>query len=183
MASIAAYILSQNLGIPNVQPLVTFASPKPGDVNFMGGFQKVLTQTRYENYNDFVPLLPPDTEFIDLVVSVVSLIPVIGVKIAKLFESAENWDYVPVGSQLFIDSNFNVIPNEIRTRRFGTWLRNSVTTSGTRISRHSGSRTASCPATGTIREFAGRLSKLTSDFLLQLGFLRPRRSSSFRSSR
>ena len=34
MASIGGYILSQNLGVPNVQPLVTMASARPGDVGF-----------------------------------------------------------------------------------------------------------------------------------------------------
>lgn len=112
MASIGAYILSQNLGIPNVQPVVTFASPKPGDINFMGGFQKVLSQTRFENYNDIVPLLPPATEFINLVVAVLDLIPIVGKKLAALFQSAENWNYVPVGSELFITESFQVISNE-----------------------------------------------------------------------
>ncbi|MGB8772113.1 MAG: lipase family protein [Candidatus Korobacteraceae bacterium] len=112
MASIAAYILAENLKVPNVQPLVTFASPKPGDINFQGGFQRVLTQTRYENYKDIVPLLPPSTEFIDLVVAVVNLIPYVGAKLAALFKSAENWNYVPVGTMQFITSSFQVISNE-----------------------------------------------------------------------
>src|SRR5204862_3032034 len=38
VASLLAYILSQNMNIP-VQPLVTFASPKPGDAGFQSGFQ------------------------------------------------------------------------------------------------------------------------------------------------
>jgi hypothetical protein len=95
-----------------VQPLVTFASPKPGAINFMGGFETVLSQTRYENYNDIVPLLPPTTEFIDLVVAVVNLIPYVGQKLAALFKSAENWDYVPVGSMEFVTSTHQVISNE-----------------------------------------------------------------------
>ncbi len=113
MATIAAYILAENLGVPNVQPLVTFASPKPGDINFQGGFQKVLSQTRFENYNDIVPLLPPSTDFIDLVVAVVNLIPYVGSRLAALFKSAENWNYVPVGSMEFITSDFHVITNEM----------------------------------------------------------------------
>lgn len=111
VASILAYILSQNMGIPNVQPLVTFASPKPGDPVFQAGFQSVLSQTRFENYDDIVPLLPPSTSFISLVVSVLKLIPYIGQDLAKLFEEAENWNYVPVGSQEFITSSFQVVPN------------------------------------------------------------------------
>jgi sigma54-dependent transcription regulator len=59
-----------------------------------------------------VPLLPPSTEFIDLVVAVVSLIPDVGAKLAALFKSAENWNYVPVGTMQFITSSFQVISNE-----------------------------------------------------------------------
>ena len=65
MASIGAYILSQNLGVPNLQPLMTFASARPGDVGFKTGFQSVLSQTRYENFNDIVPLLPPSVDFME----------------------------------------------------------------------------------------------------------------------
>ena len=61
MASIGAYILSQNLGVPNVQPLVTFASAKPGDVGFQTGFQNALSQTRYENFKDVRRTGTPDT--------------------------------------------------------------------------------------------------------------------------
>ena len=59
-----------------------------------------------------MPLLPPSTEFIDLVVAVVSLIPDVGAKLAALFKSAENWNYVPVGTMQFITSSFQVISNE-----------------------------------------------------------------------
>ncbi len=113
MASIGAWILGQNLGIPNIQPLVTFASPKPGDINFQGGFQRWFNQTRYENYQDIVPLLPPDDAFIDLVVDIVNLIPDVGAKLAALFKSAEDWNYIPVGTQLFITSTHQVISDEI----------------------------------------------------------------------
>jgi hypothetical protein len=111
VASILAYILSQNMGIPNIQPLVTFASPKPGDTVFQAGFQSVLSQTRFENYNDLVPLLPPSSSFISLVVAVLKLIPDIGARLAALFEEAENWNYVSVGSQEFITSSFQVQAN------------------------------------------------------------------------
>ena len=64
MATIGAYLLSQNLGVPNVQPVITIASPRPGDVNFQTGFQAVMSQTRYENDRDLVPLVPPPVDFI-----------------------------------------------------------------------------------------------------------------------
>jgi hypothetical protein len=119
VASILAYVLSQNMGVPNVQPLVTFASPKPGDINFQAGFEKVLSQTRFENYNDIVPLLPPSTSFISLASSVLDLIPVIGPELAKLFESAEGWNYTAVGSQEFVTSSFQLVPNySVETQTF-----------------------------------------------------------------
>src|SRR5271165_395521 len=49
MATIGAYLLSQNRGVPKVQPVITIASPRPGDVSFQKGFEAVMSQTRYEN--------------------------------------------------------------------------------------------------------------------------------------
>lgn len=113
MASIGAYILSQNLGVPHVQPLVTFASARPGDVGFKAGFQNVLSQARYENFNDIVPLLPPSIDFIEPMVSHPEiLITDAGRRLAHLLKSAEDWSYVPVGTMLFITSTFQVISNE-----------------------------------------------------------------------
>jgi hypothetical protein len=111
VASILAYILSQNMGIPNVQPLVTFASPKPGDASFQAGFQSVLSQTRFENYDDIVPLMGPSANFISVIVSVLKLIPSVGQDLARLFQSAEGWNYAPVGAQQFITSNFQLVPD------------------------------------------------------------------------
>jgi len=116
MASIAAYILSQNLGVPNVQPLITFASARPGDAGFKTGFENVLSQTRYENFKDIVPLLPPDLDFIQGVINhpgfgLIRLTDV-GNRLAHMLDSARDWNYVPVGTMLFITSNFQVIDNE-----------------------------------------------------------------------
>ena len=113
MASIGAYILSQTYHLP-IQQVVTFASPKPGDVAFRDGYQKVIgNQVRYENYEDVVPLVPPSAKFIDAAVGLFSLIPDIGQKLSALFKRAEGWDYVPVGSQLFIEADkHTIISNE-----------------------------------------------------------------------
>ena len=113
MASIGAYILSQNLAVPNVQPLVTFASARPGDVGFKTGFQSVLSQTRYENFDDIVPLLPPSIDFMEPMLSHPEiLITEAGQRLAHLLKSAEDWNYVAVGTMLFITSTFQVISNE-----------------------------------------------------------------------
>jgi hypothetical protein len=116
MASIGAYILNQTYGIP-IKQVVTFASPKPGDTGFQTGYQSVINnQVRYENYGDIVPLVPPATEFIDLIVAVLKLVPGdIGQELVKLFESAETWDYAAVGSLLFIESaadHYKVVSDE-----------------------------------------------------------------------
>jgi len=111
MASIGAYILSQTYKIP-ISQVVTFASPKPGDAGFQAGYQSVIKgQIRYENFQDVVPLVPPSNSFIDLAVAILSRIPDIGPDLAKLFKSAEGWNYVPVGSELFIESDQQTIIN------------------------------------------------------------------------
>ena len=116
LASIGGYILSQNRNVPNVQPLVTFASAKPGDVDFRDGFQQVLSQTRYENFDDIVPLLPPSLDLIQRLaghpeLKVMELTPA-GRKLATLLEKAKDWNYVPVGTMLFVTSTFQVISDE-----------------------------------------------------------------------
>ena len=52
------------MNVPNVQPVVTFASARPGDPAFRTGYEAVFQQTRYENYDDIVPLMPPSLDFI-----------------------------------------------------------------------------------------------------------------------
>lgn len=113
MASIGAYLLSQTYKIP-IRQVVTFASPKPGDPAFQAGYQSVIkNQIRYENFQDVVPLVPPADSYIDLAVAILGRVPDVGPDLAKLFESAEGWNYVPVGSQLFIESNQQtIISNE-----------------------------------------------------------------------
>jgi len=113
MATIGAYLLSQNRGVPKVQPVITIASPRPGDVNFQKGFEAVMSQTRYENDKDAVPLVPPPLDFIGRVTHnpFLSFTPE-GRKLIQILQSAQDWNYVPVGNMLFITSDFKVIPNE-----------------------------------------------------------------------
>ena len=113
MASIAAYILSQNRGVPNVQPVVTFASPRPGDTAFRDGFEAVLSQTRFENFDDVVPLVPPSIEFIEPMLNNPLLMASDPKgKLRHMLQSAEDWNYVPVGNMLFITEDFQVIDDE-----------------------------------------------------------------------
>jgi hypothetical protein len=103
LASLGAYLLT-TAGI-TVQQVVTFASPRTGDPDFQAGYQKVIpNQIRYENYGDLVPLVPPSGQFIAGLAAVVSLIPDIGKELAAIIAEAQDWDYVPVGAEYFIES-------------------------------------------------------------------------------
>ncbi len=113
LATIAAYILSQNSGVPGVQPVITVASPRPGDVAFQQGFEMVLRQTRFENYRDLVPLVPPPLDFIGRISSIPGLVfTEAGRRLQHMLQSAKDWNYVPVGNMLFVTKDFNVIANE-----------------------------------------------------------------------
>ena len=113
MASIGAYILSQTYHLP-IQQVITFASPRPGDTDFRIGYQSVIiNQVRYENHDDIVPLVPPSAEFIDMAVAILAMVPNVGSDLANLFKSARGWNYVPVGSELFIEADkHTIISNE-----------------------------------------------------------------------
>jgi hypothetical protein len=114
LASIGAYILSQDSEVPSVQPLITFASPRPGDPGFRNGFEQVLSQTRYENFDDIVPLLPPSLDFIQRLGGHLPkvLMTERQRRLSRMLESAKDWNYVPVGTMLFITRTFQVISNE-----------------------------------------------------------------------
>jgi hypothetical protein len=106
LASLGAYLLTA-AGV-SVQQVVTFASPRTGDPDFKAGYQKVIpNQIRYENYGDLVPLVPPTGAFIPGLAAVVSRIPDIGGELAAVIAEAEDWDYVPVGAEYFIESAGN----------------------------------------------------------------------------
>jgi hypothetical protein len=103
LASLGAYLLSA-AGIA-VKQVVTFASPRTGDPEFQAGYQKVIpNQIRYENYGDLVPLLPCSEPFIPALAAILAKIPDIGTELASIVAEAEGWDYVPVGTEYFIES-------------------------------------------------------------------------------
>ena len=113
MASLGAWMLSQNMGVA-VSKVVTFASPKPGDVAFQAAYQGKLTHIRYENYEDIVPLLPPGGVFVGWA-NKLDLIPGAPKDVLRLFQKAPEWGYEPVGQLAFIQSaalGFQIISDE-----------------------------------------------------------------------
>lgn len=116
LATIAAYLLSHNLDVPNVQPVVAIASPRPGDPAFRDGFQAVLQQTRYENDGDVVPLVPASLEFAARLLDNPFLVrSAAGKRLSLKLKSAQDWNYVPVGTMQFVTSDFRVISDETLT--------------------------------------------------------------------
>lgn len=113
MAPLAAYLLQQQSKIP-VRQTVTFAAPRAGDQAFAAGYQGVFSNhVRYENYGDLVPLVPPGEEFSKLLAKAVGKIPDKKAQdLAKLIADIAQCNYTPVGSELFIEHNGSVVPNE-----------------------------------------------------------------------
>ena len=103
MATISA--ARMHFGPPGpVQPnaVYTFASPHPGNTDFVNGFPLVsIPVFRYENRLDIVPLVPPTEAAITLAENK----PVIG----KLFKLAKGWDYAALGERRYIKKNHQVV--------------------------------------------------------------------------
>lgn len=102
VASIGAWLLSQNMGV-RVAKVITFASPRPGDAAFQAAYQAKVTQIRYENYQDIVPLMPPGGVFVGWA-NKLDLIPGAPKDVLRLFQKGQEWGYVPVGTLQFIQS-------------------------------------------------------------------------------
>ncbi|NBB92801.1 MAG: hypothetical protein GVY32_06520 [Gammaproteobacteria bacterium] len=112
MASIAAarLYLSEGLSIGGV---TTFASPHPGDRDFVHGYPSDIEVTRYENYLDLVPFLPPTDAFF----AVWKGLPTSWKKsfcdwlepICKVLDAAGNWHYESLGKLLFVTREGTVV--------------------------------------------------------------------------
>lgn len=96
----AANIIFNDQRIPQPTAVYTFAAPHPGNTDFADGFPAGVPVTRYENYLDIVPYLPPTEAFINLV----SKIPLVG----RLFAVASGWDYSPVGLLQYIQEDLEI---------------------------------------------------------------------------
>lgn len=128
MAPIAAYLLHQ--AIPGIQlaQVVTFAAPRPADAAFRDEYQKlVANHIRYENFGDLVPLVPADDQYLSNEASKLAEIPVIGAKLRILqlaATHAEEWNYQPVGTEKYIDSQHKIISNENHHSQVDDCLKN-----------------------------------------------------------
>lgn len=65
LASIGAARLYLANDMP-IEQVTTFASPHPGDSDFVNGFPVAIKVARFENYLDLVPFLPPTDAFYKL---------------------------------------------------------------------------------------------------------------------
>lgn len=102
MATIGSLLLARDMGIPVVEPVVTFASPRAGDAAFRAGFDACLRQIRYENAGDVVPLVPPSlTRFEEVISRLFSGTAAAG-RLRDLLHAAREWNYAPVGEKLFV---------------------------------------------------------------------------------
>ncbi|MEM9304275.1 MAG: lipase family protein [Pseudomonadota bacterium] len=116
LASIGAAMLqlSENVSIAQV---VTFASPHPGDQDFVAGYPSDIAVTRYENYLDIVPFLPPTDEFYKLFHEFMpeswqrefcSWFP----SICKVLEDASHWHYTSLGELRYVTSDGEVLGSD-----------------------------------------------------------------------
>lgn len=97
----AAYMHQNNAPTPHV---ITFASPHPGNGAFQAGYDAVISQRRWEFAKDVVPLVPPIPAVADDLADLFGAIPVVGHDLASVLHEAAKWDYVPVGTCAYINS-------------------------------------------------------------------------------
>ncbi len=112
MASIAAarLWLSERITVGGV---TTFASPHPGDRDFVHGYPSGFEVTRYENYLDLVPFLPPTDEFFevlnDLPQSWKDEICYWLKPVCKVLDAAKNWHYESLGVLRYVTRDGHVV--------------------------------------------------------------------------
>jgi hypothetical protein len=103
MAALAAWKLQEGSKIP--VKTVTFAAARAGDAAFAAAYTGAgIAHTRYEYADDIVPHLAPEQGgFLD----VLTALPIIGDR----FKGLERFNYQPVGTLRYIDSNGRFVEN------------------------------------------------------------------------
>jgi hypothetical protein len=115
MAPLAAWAFKSTAGTPPLK-VVTFAAAKPGDADFRTAYQAAgIDHTRYEYNIDIVPHLPlSDGGFID----VLGKFPLPDLPwFHDLFADVERFDYQPVGTLQYIESNGQIVGDSDQLRR------------------------------------------------------------------
>jgi hypothetical protein len=80
----------------------TFAAPIAGDKDFVAGFPPTIPVTRYENYLDIVPFLPPSHELIEALKNAeTGILKILG----AMFAHDADWNYTPLGTLIYIDED------------------------------------------------------------------------------
>lgn len=84
----------------------TFGTPHPGDGAFAQNFPfSKIPVTRYENYLDAIPFLPPGKLFFRLTCR----IPIVG----DLFDRiVKNWNYVPLGKLQYVTEDHRIVEDD-----------------------------------------------------------------------
>jgi hypothetical protein len=90
-----------------VPKVITFAAPKPGSKAFTDEYNAVIEHTRYEFADDVVPHLPPSASFL----SVIKDVPFIGPRLPDLTA----YDYERVGSLMYIEPSYEIVPDPQNT--------------------------------------------------------------------
>jgi len=74
---------------------VTFASPHPGDGDFVDQYPATIPLVRFENYLDIVPFLPPTDTFVSLMHSFFEAVGICDCcpAVCSAVKKAEHWNY------------------------------------------------------------------------------------------
>ncbi len=114
LASIGAALMYLQNGI-QATSVVTFASPLPGDQQFVNMYPSVLQPvTAFENYLDLVPFLPPSKTFFEDFQPIADTW--LGKEFCKLFpyicnalSNASKWDYASLGDLHYVTYSGTVV--------------------------------------------------------------------------
>lgn len=115
LATICAARLALELKTSIVaKEVVTFASPYPGDAKFVSGYPSQIPVTRFENYLDIVPLLPPTNTFFNLIYKI--LPASVSAEFCKYFPHlctalthAAVWNYTPLGTLKYVTESGDLV--------------------------------------------------------------------------
>lgn len=94
--------------------IITFASPHPGDKKFVSDYPRQLPVTRFENYLDIVPFIPPTKTFFDAFQHIEDtwfgkLFCQWFPSVCKALDNASKWDYEALGVLEYVTASGKVV--------------------------------------------------------------------------